>query len=243
MWFVLFCLFAALAVGAWAVESSTLLPADVTARYTALRVTFNSWAAAHIPAAALPLVRTFAGIALSPLLYLGLAAVLLAEHLLPADREQQPLSRGMVHDGVAWFLLDALLKGFAYTACLGLVYLVLHNYAPWMRIDQRLTARMPTWTLVLAAIMASDFLKWIHHWLSHKIRFLWYFHSVHHSQRELNLFTQLRFHSVDLAGLVPIMYTPLYVLNLDFELSAWIILLTDWYGASAMQICVPTTVP
>jgi sterol desaturase/sphingolipid hydroxylase (fatty acid hydroxylase superfamily) len=59
---------------------------------------------------------------------------------------------------------------------------------------------------------------------------LWHFHSVHHSQRQLNLFTQARFHAVDVATLAPILYTPLYVLNLDFELAVWIVLLTDWYG-------------
>ena len=107
---------------------------------------------------------------------------------------------------------------------------MLDNSAAFLRIDPRLTASVPTWVLVAAAIVAGDLLKWIHHYLSHKVRFLWYFHSIHHSQRELNLFTQARFHAVEAISLVPILYTPLYVLNLNFGSAAWIILLTEWYA-------------
>jgi sterol desaturase/sphingolipid hydroxylase (fatty acid hydroxylase superfamily) len=159
-----------------------------------------------------------------------LAAVLLAERLIPADREQQSLSRGLIHDGFAWFLCDAPLKSFLYAGGLGLLYWVLDNHAPFLRIDPRITAAVPTWVLVVAAIVVGDWFRWIQHYLSHKVHFLWHFHSVHHSQRELNLFTQARFHAVDVITLVPILYTPLYVLNLNFELAAWIVILMDWYG-------------
>ncbi len=230
LWCAAFGVLASLAVAAWAVESSVLLPAGVIARYKALGATLNDWAVACLPTTALPLVRTFAGLALSPLLYLGLAAVLAAERLAPADHAQPPLSRGMIQDGFAWFLLDAPLKAFLYTGALGLVYWALDNYAPFLRINPRLTASVPTWALVAAAVVAGDFFGWLHHYLSHKVRFLWYFHSIHHSQRELNLFTQARFHAVEVVTLVPIRYAPLYVLNLNFELAAWIVLLTDWYA-------------
>jgi sterol desaturase/sphingolipid hydroxylase (fatty acid hydroxylase superfamily) len=225
-----FVVLGALAVVAWAVEASVLLPAGVIARYDALKATLNVWGTEHLPATALPVVRTYAGLILSPLLYLGLAAVLLAERLTPADRQQKPLSRGMIHDGFAWFLIDAPLKGLLYTGFLGLLYWTLDNHAPFLRIDAVFTAAVPAWALVVTAIVVSDLLRWIHHYVSHKIPVLWHFHSVHHSQRELNLFTQARFHAIDVATVVPILYMPLYVLNLDFELAVWIVLLTDWYG-------------
>ena len=227
---VAFAILTVLAVIAWAVESSVLLPAGVTDGYRSLVDATNAWADAHLPATVLPLVRSFATLALSPLLYLGLAAVLLAERLAPADHQQQPLSRGMIHDGLAWFLLDAPLKAFVYTGCLGVLYFILDRYAPFLRIDPRLTGLMPTWVLVVAAVVLGDLLKWIHHYCNHKVPLLWHFHSIHHSQRELNLFTQARFHAVEAITLVPLLYAPLYVLNLNFELAAWIVLLTEWYA-------------
>jgi sterol desaturase/sphingolipid hydroxylase (fatty acid hydroxylase superfamily) len=227
---ILCAVLAALAVAAWAVEAAILLPASVIARFDEMAAALNSWANAQIPSTALPFVRTLAGLAISPLLYLGLAAVLLAERLAPADQNQQPISRGMIQDGIAWFLLDAPLKGLLYAGFLGLLYWMLDNWAQFLRIDVQSISAAPTGVLVLLAVVVSDFLRWIHHILSHKVPVLWHFHSVHHSQRELNLFTQARFHAVDFAMQVPILYTPLYVLNLDFELAVWIVLLTDWYG-------------
>jgi sterol desaturase/sphingolipid hydroxylase (fatty acid hydroxylase superfamily) len=230
VWWVALGILTALALLSWALESSILLPRAVVGRYESLGVSLDAWAATHLPDPALRVMRTFAGLLASPLLYLGFAAVLVAEQLAPADRAQRAFSRGMVQDGLAWFLLDAPLKAFVYTGGLGVLFWLLDNYAPFLRIDPVTTGRFPTWSLVLAAIVTSDLLRWIHHYVNHKVRFLWHFHSVHHSQRELNLFTQARFHAVEAMSLVPILYAPLYALNLNFELAVWIVLLTEWHA-------------
>jgi sterol desaturase/sphingolipid hydroxylase (fatty acid hydroxylase superfamily) len=230
MWLAALGALSTLAVAAWAVQSSILLPASVVDRYQALGASLDAWAVAHLPATVLPLVRMFARLVLSPLLYLGLATVLIAERLAPADRHQKPVSRGMIHDGFAWYLLDAPLKAFLYAIGLGVPYWAFDSYAPFLRLDARFMASVPTWALLVTAIVASDLLRWIHHYLSHKVTLLWYFHSIHHSQRELNLFTQSRFHAVDVATLIPILYVPLYALHLNYESVLWIHLLTDWYS-------------
>ena len=144
----------------------------------------------------------------------------------PASR----LSRGLVHDGLAWFLLNSPLSALAFAGTLALLYLVLDRYLPFVRIDPELTGRLPTWVLVVAAVVLGDLMKWVHHNFMHKVPLLWHFHSVHHSQRELNLFTQARFHAIEFVTLAPIMYLPLVVLNLDFELAVWIVLGIEWYS-------------
>ncbi len=170
-----------------------MLPANVIDAYGSLRSTLDGWASAHLPPVLLPFLRSFATVALSPLLYLGCAAVFLAERLAPADADQRPLSRGLVHDGLAWFLLNTPLSALAFAGTLAVMYLVLDRYLPWLRIDPALTGRLPTWTLVVAAVVLGDLMKWVHHYVTHKVPWLWYFHSIHHSQRELNLFTQRGF--------------------------------------------------
>ena len=35
---------------------------------------------------------------------------------------------------------------------------------------------------VTAALMVGEFLLWLHHLVRHKVRTLWVFHAVHHSQ-------------------------------------------------------------
>lgn len=219
-----------LAIMAWAAESSVLLPAGIADRYALLKTSASEWTTAHLPESMLPIVRTFAALALTPLLYLGFAAVLVAERLLPADDEQSVISRGMVHDGVAWYLINTPLRVFVFAGAIGLFYFVFDNCLPFLRIKPELTGAIPTWILVVAAVLVSDLMKWIQHYLHHKVPYLWHFHSVHHSQRELNLFTQARFHAVEMFTLAPILYLPLYVLNLDFELAMWILLIAEWHG-------------
>ena len=219
-----------MALVAWGLESSILLPASARDAYGEFASSIDASAVAHLPAAALPLLRSIAAVVLSPLLYLGFAAVFVAERIAPADEHQRPISRGLVHDGLAWFFINTPLAAATFAGTLAVMYLVLERFFPFLRIDPKVTGQLPTWTLVVVAVVIGDFLKWVHHYITHKVPLLWQFHSVHHSQRELNLFTQARFHAVEFITLAPIMYFPLVVLNLDFELAVWIVLFVEWYS-------------
>jgi sterol desaturase/sphingolipid hydroxylase (fatty acid hydroxylase superfamily) len=50
----------------------------------------------------------------------------------------------------------------------------------------------------LAAVLVVDLMFYVGHWLKHKVPWLWYVHSVHHSQRHLNPFTTFRNHPFEL---------------------------------------------
>lgn len=219
-----------MAVVAWALESAILLPEHWTAGYRSLATSLDAWAIVKLPAGMLPFLRSIAAVALSPLLYLGFAAVFVAERIAPANEHQQPISRGLLHDGLAWFVINAPIVAFIFAGALAATYYVLDNYFPFLRLDPELTGRLPTWTLVVAAVVLGDLLKWVHHYVTHKVPLLWHFHSIHHSQRELNLFTQARFHAVEFLTLAPFMYLPLAILNLDFKLAVWVVVGVEWYS-------------
>lgn len=51
----------------------------------------------------------------------------------------------------------------------------------------------------LSVFVWDDFLRFFHHWLMHKIPFLWNFHKTHHSARVLTPFTLFRTHPVESA--------------------------------------------
>lgn len=46
-------------------------------------------------------------------------------------------------------------------------------------------------------VLLADFARWLSHLIRHKVPLFWAFHSVHHAQRDLNLFTDARVHPVD----------------------------------------------
>jgi len=51
--------------------------------------------------------------------------------------------------------------------------------------------------LTLALFVTNDFLRWLAHYLMHRVPALWEFHKVHHSAEALNFATARRFHPVD----------------------------------------------
>ena len=57
----------------------------------------------------------------------------------------------------------------------------------------------PGWLEVLLAVLILDFVIWFQHLISHKINFLWRFHRVHHSDRDLDVTSAFRFHPVEIA--------------------------------------------
>lgn len=105
----------------------------------------------------------------------------------------------------AVYLLNSLLKVFLFVPLLDLGYFFststarlllslnggefpgLHAGFPWL----------PVFTLFAFAF--DDFLRFLHHWLMHKVPFLWRFHRTHHSARVLTPITLYRAHPVESA--------------------------------------------
>lgn len=56
----------------------------------------------------------------------------------------------------------------------------------------------PYWLQIILAFTLLDFAIWLQHLLSHKIPLLWKFHRVHHSDRDLDASSALRFHPVEI---------------------------------------------
>jgi len=84
-----------------------------------------------------------------------------------------------------------LISGPAYRLLEGLV----SAYAPFLRLN--LLRGLPWWTqFFVASVVMDGVLYWTHRAL-HRLPWLWAFHSVHHSQREMNGLANFRFHAGD----------------------------------------------
>lgn len=162
----------------------------------------------------------------SPWVWLLLLAVLLLEYLRPAKPGQKVLSNGLFQDGVYFALSVAFRIGVLafYVGLLRAVYdrhlsfLTLHAVEAW-----------PLWSRVLLAILVVDFLGWFHHFVRHKIAPLWHFHAVHHAQREMNLFTDVRVHPLDRVASQTIQFVPLFMVDASFPaITAWVLFHQVW---------------
>lgn len=58
---------------------------------------------------------------------------------------------------------------------------------------------LPFWGAVIITIVVFDFAIWAQHLITHKMPILWRIHRVHHSDRDLDVTTAIRFHPVEIA--------------------------------------------
>ncbi len=79
----------------------------------------------------------------------------------------------------------------------------------------------PVWLQVIIFFMIRDFLQWCIHNLLHRIPFLWRFHKLHHSVREMGFAAHLRYHFMEnvvyqLIGFVVLSYILHFKLEYGF---------------------------
>ncbi len=65
---------------------------------------------------------------------------------------------------------------------------------------------LPAWSQLLIFFILQDFVQWFTHVLLHRFNFLWRFHKVHHSVKEMGFAAHLRYHWME-----NIFYKPLKV--------------------------------
>jgi sterol desaturase/sphingolipid hydroxylase (fatty acid hydroxylase superfamily) len=162
-----------------------------------------------------------------PGLYVASACFLLLEWWLPAEPSQRPFRVGLAQDFV-WMGIQTLARVFVIAAYVGFLSRLYQTYTPWLTITA--VAALPTplkWTLWILAI---DVLDWGHHWVKHKVPWFWHFHAVHHSQTELNLFTDMRYHSVEYLVSRTLVTFPLLVLQTNVGEVLYLSLIHQWYS-------------
>ena len=58
---------------------------------------------------------------------------------------------------------------------------------------------LPIWIEFVLVVLILDWAIWFQHLVTHKINFLWRFHRVHHSDRDLDVTSAIRFHPIEIA--------------------------------------------
>jgi sterol desaturase/sphingolipid hydroxylase (fatty acid hydroxylase superfamily) len=129
-------------------------------------------------------------IVLGPLTLAIIGPILILERVRPAQR--RPLiARGHLQD-VLYTLLNVALVAPLVTA-LTLSFAELINRAvPWLVLPR--VGFVPQWVAVAVIFVAMDGCNWFVHLINHRVRMLWRFHELHHSQEDLNALSVFRTH-------------------------------------------------
>jgi sterol desaturase/sphingolipid hydroxylase (fatty acid hydroxylase superfamily) len=102
------------------------------------------------------------------------------------------------------------------------------TYAPGLRLGW--LSDLPAWAQIVTYIVLMDALAYGIHRAFHASPWLWRFHAVHHSQRELNPLTTTRIHLVELLVKRVLMWAPLAVLGEPTVALAWFVVLDGFWG-------------
>lgn len=94
-------------------------------------------------------------------------------------------------------LINGVLTGFFVVIGLGFAGLLLasSNWAVENEFGLIHWIAMPVWAQIIVGVMLLDFFgAYLVHWVEHKVKFMWRFHLVHHSDTTVDVTTGLRHH-------------------------------------------------
>ncbi|MBU2949561.1 sterol desaturase family protein [Tamlana agarivorans] len=73
--------------------------------------------------------------------------------------------------------------------------------------------QLPAWLGLLVFFLVSDFVQWNTHRLLHRLPWLWNFHKVHHSVKEMGFAAHLRYHWMEPIVYKSLLYIPLAIIG------------------------------
>jgi sterol desaturase/sphingolipid hydroxylase (fatty acid hydroxylase superfamily) len=129
-------------------------------------------------------------VVVGPLTLAIIGALLVVERLRPAQRRLL-FARGYRHD-LLYTVLNATLTVPLVTALTLSFAEVVNRSLPWLVLGR--IGWVPRWGAIAVIFVAMDGCNWFAHLANHRVRVLWRFHELHHSQEDMNVLTVFRTH-------------------------------------------------
>ncbi|HVB05315.1 MAG TPA: sterol desaturase family protein [Acidimicrobiales bacterium] len=129
-------------------------------------------------------------VVIGPVTLVIIAVFLVVERVRPAQRRPL-LARGHRQD-ILFTLLNATLTVPLVSALTLTFSEVARRAIPWIVLPR--IGAVPRWAAIGAIFVLMDGCNWFAHLANHRVRMLWRFHEVHHSQEDLNVLTVFRTH-------------------------------------------------
>jgi sterol desaturase/sphingolipid hydroxylase (fatty acid hydroxylase superfamily) len=145
-------------------------------------------------------------------LYLIVPFLLLLEFMFPCNPSQPLIGKGFLQDAI-WYVVDTPLCIVILYPVIGFLRGLFIGHLGFLTVDS--AASWPAILQILAALLLAEFFIWFNHFVRHKIHTLWLFHAVHHSQKELNIFTDDRAHIVDLVFGQLLTFIPFFIFDVS----------------------------
>jgi sterol desaturase/sphingolipid hydroxylase (fatty acid hydroxylase superfamily) len=173
-----------------------------------------------------PLVELFQGTILTPIFFIIVAVTLTLEKIMPAQKQEKFWSPSRIQDFV-WFIYEAVLHAAIVVFFTWGLYKFYDRYLSFLTIKGMLN--LPDWVRIAVAILVQDFCHYSQHWVHHKVPWLWNLHAVHHSQKELNFFTDFRYHVLEYVIREVFLVIPFLIFAVDPKAFVLYSVARKWY--------------
>ena len=173
----------------------------------------------------LPLYRALRVI-FTPTFAIIMVVTLVLERLVPAQPNRKLLSVSTAQDFV-WFFYEGVLDALivtTYVAALSWSYSRVAPASPALNI-----AALPDALRFGIALLVVDLCYYLQHRCNHSIPWFWQLHTVHHSQKQLNFFTDFRYHGLEYVVRQTFLAVPFIVLQLTILEIVYISVFLRWY--------------
>ncbi len=151
----------------------------------------------------------------------GVSLVFFALELLRPWRKDQPrFRRDFWLDAFYMFFNFFLFSLIIYNAASDVVVQLFNDFLALFGITNLVALEVgswPTWGQLLALFLVRDFVQWNVHRLLHRVPFLWEFHKVHHSVKQMGFAAHLRYHWMENVVYRSIEYLPLAMIGFGID--------------------------
>ncbi len=154
------------------------------------------------------------------------ALTLTLERLLPAKANQPWFGVHFLQD-LVWFVYETILHTIIIVTYVQLLITIYQHNFDFLTIHA--ASSWPSWIQLAVGVLLLDLLYWMQHYVNHRVPLFWRFHSVHHSQRELNFFTDFRYHVLEYVVRHTFLVIPFLVLAVEAPTIILIAIFQRWY--------------
>jgi sterol desaturase/sphingolipid hydroxylase (fatty acid hydroxylase superfamily) len=157
----------------------------------------------------------------------AIALTLCMQYLLPAKPTQKIFSVSFAQD-LVWFFYEIMLNALILVFYVG--YLTRFYQQHFSNLTITSLSQSPGWVRFLLSLLLVDFLYWLQHYCHHKVPLLWQFHALHHSQKEINFFTDFRYHVAEYVVRYTFLTVPFLVLKIEPPVILAYVIFTKCYS-------------
>ena len=152
---------------------------------------------------------------------LGLSfLVFLLEIIIPWRKKQPIIRKGFWLDTFYIFFNFFLFSLIVYNALSNVGVELFNDFLSLFGINNIVAIQvnsLPVWSQLLIMFIIADFVQWNVHRMLHRVPWMWNFHKIHHSVKQMGFAAQFRFHFLETIVYKTIQYIPLAMIGFGIE--------------------------